>query len=67
MKVEGNIVMARVWTRALLAGLCDLTEEQLVEWALVAGNDYTLHLSRYLVNVPVHAWCTTAEKVRDFF
>lgn len=30
-----------MWTRARLAELCHLSEEQVVEWALLMGNDYT--------------------------
>lgn len=38
-------VKARVWTRERLAELCDISEEQVVEWALLMGNDYTEGLS----------------------
>ena len=40
MSSEGRLE-ARVWTRARLAELCGITEEQVVEWALLMGNDYT--------------------------
>lgn len=40
MSSEGRLE-ARVWTRSRLAELCGITEEQVVEWALLMGNDYT--------------------------
>lgn len=36
---------ARVWTRPRLAELCGIEEQQVVEWAILMGNDYTRHLS----------------------
>lgn len=38
---EGGRLQARVWTRARLAEICGISEEQVVEWALLMGNDYT--------------------------
>ena len=42
---EGGGVEARVWTRPRLAELCGIDEDQVVEWAIFMGNDYTRHLS----------------------
>lgn len=32
---------AEVWTRQLFASMLGMEERQLVEWALLLGNDYT--------------------------
>ena len=38
---EGGGVMARVWSRALLSEVSGLTEQRLIEWAMLLGNDAT--------------------------
>lgn len=53
--MQGDQAEAAVWTRARLAELLDLTEDQLVEWALILGNDYTLNIPQELLNFPKHA------------
>lgn len=43
---EGEgVARARVWTRKRLAELCGISESQVVEWAILMGNDYTRELS----------------------
>lgn len=41
-----------MWTRTRLAELCELTEEQVVEWALLMGNDYTFGIPANRMGVP---------------
>ncbi len=41
----GARARARIWTRTRLAELCGITEGQVVEWAILMGNDYTRELS----------------------
>lgn len=41
----GGVAQARVWTRTRLAELCGISEGQVVEWAILMGNDYTRELS----------------------
>ncbi|CAM9806042.1 unnamed protein product, partial [Pylaiella littoralis] len=40
-----RVAQARVWTRERLAELCGISEQQVVEWAILMGNDYTRELS----------------------
>lgn len=40
-----GVVQARVWTRKRLAELCGISEQQVVEWAILVGNDYTREFS----------------------
>lgn len=60
-QVEDDHAEAPVWTRARLAELCDLPEEQVVEWALAMGNDYTRDVSLKMLNVPKSARSRPAE------
>lgn len=41
-------IVGRVWRRAHVAGALDLTEKQLVEFAIAIGNDFTAPFSRSL-------------------
>ena len=38
------VAMGRVWSRSLLAELSGLSEERVVEWAMLCGNDATAPL-----------------------
>ena len=38
---SGACVMGRVWSRSLLSEIANLSEERLIEWAMLLGNDAT--------------------------
>lgn len=42
---QDGVARARVWTRKRLAELCGISEQQVVEWAILMGNDYTREVS----------------------
>lgn len=40
---EGVVAMGRVWSRLLLSSISGLSEAQLIDWAILLGNDATSH------------------------
>lgn len=53
-KGEQAVAKARVWTRKRLAELCGISESQVVEWAILMGNDYTRELSFSGIGLGTH-------------
>ena len=45
---HAKVARAIVWTRAILSEMTSLNEAQLVEWAILLGNDYTAQFGRHL-------------------
>jgi hypothetical protein len=45
LQLGGSVALAIVWTRAALAEMTGLSQSQLVEWAILIGNDYTGHFA----------------------
>lgn len=67
---KGFVCRAReLWTRDVLAASLGLTQDQLVELAILIGNDYTKHFSRmeYDVKVSISGYKVDAiESLREF-
>lgn len=62
LQVGKGYAQATVWTRQRLAELCDISEAQLVELALVIGTKYTAFVPPEALHIPDTAR-TSAEAV----
>jgi hypothetical protein len=56
-----NCVAKQVWHRSLIADALDMTESQLVEWAILAGNDYTGHFEKDLFDLVDDVWTNVSD------